>query len=419
MFELLATLFSGIWPGFSQWLTTITLPIFIWMFWPLLIIDAIRAFGKDVVLVIDWLLRRLKKPDPREETYPSLSIIIPAHNEETAIKRSIDSVLAAVYPVKEIIVVDDGSTDTTYTLAKEYSDQGLIKLLHRDKAGGSKAGAVNYGMTYASGEIIIPLDADTLVERGAFTELLRPFKNPEVNAVAGNVRILEGDNGSHNLLVRLQSYEYLQALELGRRYTSMLGTTLLISGAFGAFRKADLVSLGEYGTDTITEDIEATFKMRKLRKKIAFADKAVAWTIVPETWKAWKRQRLRWTRGQLETLLKHRNVLRGGDLDISFVVAVYDMILIDIVLLFVRTLWMPVLILQNPTTYLYITALMFIIYLIIEASQIIVAGLLSTMKSDLEKIYLAPVMVFIYRPYYSFLRLYAYVEKMIGVGRQW
>ncbi len=171
-------------------------------------------------------------------------------------------------------MVDDGSTDDTYKIAEPYADKGLIKFIHRDDASGSKSGALNYGVLFSSGEIIISVDADTLLERGAIAEIMKPFSDKNVNAVSGNIRILRGNNGADNLIVELQAYEYVQSLELGRRFASLVNILLIISGAFGAFRKEDMVSLGVYSTDTITEDF-ATIKVRKMNRKIVFADKAV------------------------------------------------------------------------------------------------------------------------------------------------
>jgi cellulose synthase/poly-beta-1,6-N-acetylglucosamine synthase-like glycosyltransferase len=419
MFEPLASLFSSIWPGFSQWLRGITYLDFIWMFWPLIVVDTIRSVGKSIILLGDWVMRRLRKKSDDPLVYPMVSLIIPAHNEEKAIEQAIQAALETVYPNKEVIVVDDGSTDRTLEIAKPYADKRLIKLIHRDDASGSKSGALNYGILFSTGDVIISVDADTLLERGAIMEMLKPFSDPGVNAVSGNVRILRGEKGADNLIVKLQAYEYVQSLELGRRFASLANTLLIISGAFGAFRKKDIVSLGVYSTDTITEDFDATIKVRKMNKKIVFADKAVSWTFAPETWKAWRRQRIRWTRGQFETIMKHRNVLRGGGFNLSFVVAVYDMILIDFLLLFVRTLWLPVFIVIYREAALYILALMFILYLGLETSQFIVAGILSPRKDDLKKAPLIPVMVLFYRPYYSLIRFQAYIQSITKRGKQW
>jgi cellulose synthase/poly-beta-1,6-N-acetylglucosamine synthase-like glycosyltransferase len=122
--------------------------------------------------------------------FPKVSLIIPAHNEEKMIVRAIESALETDYPYKEVIVVDDGSKDKTYQQAYPYSQKGLIKLLHRDVASGSKATALNYGLVFASGDVIVVVDADTLIERDSLKEIVKPFSIPNVSAVSGTEQLL-------------------------------------------------------------------------------------------------------------------------------------------------------------------------------------------------------------------------------------
>ncbi|MFQ6075796.1 MAG: glycosyltransferase, partial [Candidatus Bathyarchaeia archaeon] len=335
------------------------------------------------------------------------------------IVRSIESALETNYMNKEIIVVDDGSEDRTYQLAYPYAKRGLIKLLHRDVASGSKAGALNYGLLFASGEVVVTVDADTLIERNSLRELVKPLSDPNVSAVSGNVRILRGENGSNNLLVRLQAYEYLLSLELGRRYNSIVGTLLIISGAFGAFWKRLVKSLGEYDKDTITEDFDITFKMRKLGKRLAFADKAVSWTFAPETWRDWRCQRIRWTRGQAETLWKHRNLFRRRGFDLRYVAAVYDMLFMDIIVLFMRFIWLFYLIFFYQPTLPYVMLLSILLYMAMEFITIASAGILSPRKGDLKNAYLVPIVVLFYRPYHALIRLRAYLDWMLKRESRW
>ncbi|MEM2342326.1 MAG: glycosyltransferase [Candidatus Bathyarchaeia archaeon] len=407
--DILSPLFSFL-NGFIEWYRGLTLSEFISIFWSLLIFDLIRSVGKCLVLFIYSLYCRFK---PRREITnfsPKVTIIIPAHNEEKIIARSIESALETDYENKEIIVVDDGSTDRTFEIAYQYAKKGLIKLLRRDTASGSKAGALNFGLKFATGDVIITVDADTLIERNAIREIVKSLSDPNVSAVSGNVRVLRGEHGSNNLLVKLQAYEYLVSLELGRRFNALIKTLLIISGAFGAFWREHVSSLGEYDADTITEDFDITIKVRKLGKKLAFADKAVSWTFVPERWKDWRRQRTRWSKGQIESLWKHRNIFFGGKFDLILVLAVYDMVLMDIILLFLRLGWFAYIILFLQQTFFYIMLLSLILYFLIEFIVIIAAGALSPRKNDLKNAYLSPIMVLFYRPYYSLIRFKAYLQ---------
>jgi biofilm PGA synthesis N-glycosyltransferase PgaC len=405
--------------GIIRWLYSLTPIDFVLLFWPLIVIDFPRSIVKSVFLLAHAYLAKTRRPEDTPVSFPKLSLIIPAHNEEKVIVRSIESSLAADYPNKEIIVVDDGSKDRTYQLAHPYANKGAIKLLHRDVASGSKATALNHGFLFATGEIVVVVDADTLIERNSLIELVKPLNDKNVGAVSGNVRILRGEDGGRNLLVRLQSYEYLISLELGRRFYSIIGTLLIISGAFGAFWRSSLQSLGEYDKDTITEDFDLTLKLRKTGKKLAFAEKAVSWTFAPETWRDWRRQRVRWTRGQIETLWKHRNILRRGRFDLRLVAAIYDMIFIDMVSLTMRFAWLFVVILLQYDRLVYIGIVMLFLYLVMESVTIVAATILSPRKEDLRNVLLIPVVVLFYRPYYALVRLKAYAEWITNRQSRW
>ena len=189
--------------------------------------------------------------------------MIPAHNEESGIKASIEAALKTNYKNKEIIVIDDKSTDKTYAIAKEFSDRGLIKLLHRKQASGSKASALNYGFAYATGDLILCMDGDTLLDADSLNHAIGYFDDKDVKAVSGNVKILSGDDGVVNTLTKAQTYEYLIAIELGRSFTSVFNILLVISGAFGVFRREIFSGTGKFDKDTITEDFDLNPKGTK------------------------------------------------------------------------------------------------------------------------------------------------------------
>jgi len=405
--------------GFISWLSGLTLVEFLAVYWPLILFDFLRTVGKSVFLLCYGLWQKLERPRFQVSFQPKLSLIIPAHNEERTIVRSIESALEADYEDREIIVVDDGSRDRTYELALPYAQRGLIKLLHRDVPSGSKAGALNYGLLFSSGDVVVTVDADTVLERESLKEIVRPLSNESISAVSGNVRVLRGEKGGDNLLVRLQAYEYVVSLELGRRFNSAIGTLLMISGAFGAFWRKYVVSIGQYDKDTITEDFDITVKMRKLGKRLFFSERATCWTFVPETWKDWRRQRARWTRGQIETLWKHANIFALRGFDARLIAAIYDMLLMDIVLLFGRLAWllMMVVFYQPTLTYIMLTSLL--MYMVIEFVAIATAVILSGRRNDAASVLLVPIVVIFYRPYYSLIRLMAYADWIMKRESQW
>jgi cellulose synthase/poly-beta-1,6-N-acetylglucosamine synthase-like glycosyltransferase len=406
------------WDGFLQWLSSLTFWDFLLIFWLFIIIDLVRSIGKPLYLLTQnqYTKHTVKKSSPFQ---PRISLIIPAHNEENVITRAIESALNADYPNKEVIVVDDGSTDNTYILAGFFASSGQIKLLHRDYSSGTKSGALNYGILFATGEYIFTVDADTLIAPDALNRLVDCLSDSEVCAASGNVRILSGDRGKRSLLVRLQEYEYFLAFELGRRFNSALGTMLIISGAFGGFRRSELSDLGQYDRDTITEDFDLTLKLRKIGKKIVFDPEAVSWTYAPDSLKNWQKQRIRWTKGEAETLWKHRNLFRIKGFDTRSVIAMYDMLFSDVILLLLRAAWLVSLVFFFPNNLVYVLILSFILYFVMETVSIALTALISKDKRNLKYLPLIPLMVILYRPYYSLVRFIAYIQWALKKKTNW
>ncbi|MDG6939773.1 MAG: glycosyltransferase family 2 protein [Nitrososphaerota archaeon] len=405
--------------GFELWLHSLTLFELLLILSVPLLIDMPRSVGKSVFLLLDGLHSKIR-PKAFDDTYlPKITLIIPAHNEEGTIERSIEAAVDADYPNKEIIVVDDGSTDNTYVRALPYDRRHMIKLVHRETASGSKSGAINFGMLFSTGEILYIIDADTLLERNALRESTKCFSIPSVNAVSGNVRILAGDGGEKNLLTSLQSYEYLLSLEMGRRFNALMGTLLIIPGAFGGFRRKAGEELGFFDRDTLTEDFDFTLKLRKLKGKIFFVPTGISWTFCPASWKSWFRQRRRWAYGQMETLGKHKDAFVNLRYGKGFLLALYDMVLMDMILLCLRTAWLAFTLLTYTGFILYPAFLVFGVYLVSEAVVVLTAGVLSPRRGDLRLIYVLPLMVLFYRPLYGMVRLEAYVRWLLGKKSAW
>ena len=406
--------------GFFSWFYSLS-------FWDLVkilifpvIVDYSRSFGKATFLLF-YSIKEKKTKKMMADLHPDfkITLMIPAHNEEAGIRHALEAAINTTYSNKEIIVIDDGSTDNTYKIVQEFAQKKLVKLIRREQASGSKAAALNFGSQYATGEIIMSIDADTLIERKSLDEMLKFFVNEKVIAVSGNIRIQSGDNNITNFLTRLQSYEYMVNMEMGRRYNAILNSLLIISGAFGAFRRQVFSGVGMYDKDTVTEDFDLTVKIRKFGGRLAFATDAVALTYCPNNWKTWWRQRFRWSQGQMITMLKHKDIAWTGGYDFPLIAAFYDMWIMDVILLAIRFVWFPVLLWQFTADLFYLFALVFMIYLASEAFVFISAGILSPRKQDLKFVYLVPVMVFFYRPLYSLLRFKAYVSTLFKKETQW
>ncbi len=243
-------------------------------------------------------LKQLNEPG----YFPPITILIPAYNEEKVIARTLQSVIEASYPDKEILVVDDGSKDQTYRIAASYEDKG-VKVIHRPNGG--KATALNHGILFARGDIIVVVDADSQVAKNTFVELIKPFRNPEVAAVAGNVKVLN----RINILTNCQALEYIASINIYRRALDVFGSVTVVPGALGAYRREIMQSGGFYDPDTLVEDFDVTIKALKTHQIIQASSSAVSYTEAPKTIKDFIKQRQRWYRGNFQTIWKHRDVI--------------------------------------------------------------------------------------------------------------
>jgi len=393
----------------EQVIGILSIPIFI---------DLPRTLGKTVLLFAHRaheLLTSKSGEESRIHTGPLASVIVPAHNEEEAIEKTVQSLLEQDYPRKEVIVVDDGSTDRTFNLAQRFAEDGLIRLIHRERASGKKARAVNHGVLFSNGDIIVTLDADTMVEPYSLSELMKPFRDPAVGAVSGNIRVLN----CVNLLTKLQAYEYLVAMEMGRRFQAIAGSLMIIPGALGAVRRSLAASLGLYDVDTVTEDFDITVKIHKSKTKVRFAVNAIGWTMVPTSWRAWTKQRTRWTAGQLQTLVKHHNLFLRRHFGFIGLVATPDMLSMDVILLFVRTIWLVAILLLRLGSIPALFILILSFYFCNEVLMASAAALLSPRKRDLIYLSLVPIIVLFYRPLYGLIRMKAYLDVLTGQTFGW
>ncbi|HZA61525.1 MAG TPA: glycosyltransferase family 2 protein [Nitrososphaeraceae archaeon] len=240
---------------------------------------------------------------------PLISIIVPAYNEEENIKRTLDSIIDSDYPAKEIIVVDDGSTDLTYAIALQFmqSYSKKCKITVMRKKNGGKVSAINYGLRFAVGEIVIVIDADSIIQRNTLRETAKAFQLPNVIAVAGKVKVLNPTN----FLTKCTALELVLGANLLRPAFSLLGIVMVVPGALGGFAKKRIMQYGLYDRDTIAEDFDITVKLAKGGGKIVGMS-AISYTQAPTTLKAFYKQRSRWYRGIFQTLLKHNDAMTNG-----------------------------------------------------------------------------------------------------------
>ncbi len=283
------------------------------------------------------------------------SILVPAYNEEATIATSIRAMLQLKYPEFEVVVINDGSSDRTldrlieefdliafpeaYRIRLETRPVGAVyrsrvhpNLRVIDKANGGKADALNAGINAARFPLYCCVDADSVLQPDSLQRIVQPFlDDPNTVACGGTVRIANGCRVSdgfmekialpRNPLALLQVVEYLRAFLFGRLGWSPINALLIISGAFGLFRKETVISAGGYRTDTVGEDMELVVRIHRLLRKekrpyrITFVPDPICWTEVPEDLKTLKNQRQRWQRGLAESLMMNFRMLfnpRGG-----------------------------------------------------------------------------------------------------------
>jgi cellulose synthase/poly-beta-1,6-N-acetylglucosamine synthase-like glycosyltransferase len=261
------------------------------------------------VVFTAWsLLRRRAHLPARHTRRPSVSILIPAFNEQEIILDAIQGALAQDYPDFEVIVIDDGSTDLTPHLA---ATTGARLIRHERNQG--KAAALNSGLAVARGEVIVTNDADGYLDSGALAHLVVPLADPSIAAVAGQVRLFHPQGSVRRFQVL--EYDYCQGLVKQAQYATA-GTVLVAPGPVSAFRADRLRELGGVPLDTLTEDFDLTLRIIGHGFRVAYEPRAVAYTEAPRTDAELRRQRIRWGRGALQVFVKHRRLLGSRRLGI-------------------------------------------------------------------------------------------------------
>ena len=284
---------------------------------------------------------------------PGVTIIAPAYNEESTIVENVRSILNVHYSNYEVIIVNDGSKDNTlqnlidayqlylvpFAINQQISTKpirGVYKskvsaygsIILVDKANGGKADALNVGLNLSTMPLVACIDVDCILAQDALLKMVKPFMDSEsdqkVIATGGVIRAANNcviDKGEivnvrlpKKFKERVQILEYFRAFLMGRMAWAQLDGLMLISGAFGMFDKEVAIRAGGYDTKTVGEDMELVVRMRRLmheektKYRVSFIPDPLCWTEVPDSWKLLGKQRNRWTRGTIETLVKHRKL---------------------------------------------------------------------------------------------------------------
>ncbi len=280
------------------------------LIWPLLVKFIIQLMAALFYPLLD----RAQRADVSTQSAPKVSVLIPAWNEEVGILKTIRSVLAARYPNFEVVVINDGSTDKTHSLVSDFiqqheqSSRNHIPIKYLRLPNGGKAKAMNQGLNVASGEFVITIDADSVMDPMTIERMVKRFDNDKVAGVAGNVVIAN----RYKPIELMQQLEYLVGFFF-KRADSVMGSLFIIGGAAAAYRKSALEAIGGFDESIITEDIELSTRLLKHGFVTRYAHDAVVYTEGPSDFASLCRQRLRWKHGRLLTFLKHHDLFFSRD----------------------------------------------------------------------------------------------------------
>ncbi|GHC64267.1 bi-functional transferase/deacetylase [Streptomyces violaceochromogenes] len=227
-----------------------------------------------------------------------VSVLVPAYNEAKCIEQTVRSLVASDHPI-EVLVIDDGSSDGTARIVENLGLPG-VRVVRQLNAG--KPAALNRGIANAKYDLIVMMDGDTVFEPTTVRELVQPFGDPRVGAVAGNAKVGNRDS----LIGAWQHIEYVMGFNLDRRMYDVLRCMPTIPGAVGAFRRSALERVGGMSDDTLAEDTDITMAMHRDGWHVVYAEKAVAWTEAPESVQQLWSQRYRWSYGTMQAIWKHR-----------------------------------------------------------------------------------------------------------------
>ncbi len=241
---------------------------------------------------------------------PRVSVIVPAYNEEVGIERTLESLSRSDYDNLEIVVVNDGSRDNTDSVIRGYINDftsahpdSVKSFVYVSKENGGKGRALNEGIRRSSGEIVVTVDADSIVLPDAVSCFVKRFRDPEVMCVAGNITV----GNTNTILGIVQFFEYSLSFYL-KKVDSLLNTIFVVGGAAAAYRREVFDKLGLFNEDCITEDIDMSMKIQDAGMKIEFAADATVCTEGASDLASLIKQRLRWKRGRLDTFYTFRHL---------------------------------------------------------------------------------------------------------------
>ena len=274
-----------------------------WLFtFSVLSLLAVTLINIILAIVYKFKSRSIQYP---KNYKPSVTIILPAYNEDKVLEKSVRSLLRSRYRKMEITLVDDGSTDTTWQLAQSLAKKyRRVTAIHQ--ANGGKSSALNNAISLSKSDIILCADADTVIPTTTITNLIRHFHDESVGAVAGVVKVGNTDS----MLTKWQALEYATGISIERNAQAAMNAIMIVPGACGAWRRTVLMELGGFSNSTLAEDCDLALKIQQTRRyKVLQDNDAVSFTEAPQSLSSLTKQRFRWTFGNIQSLWKHRSMV--------------------------------------------------------------------------------------------------------------
>lgn len=337
---------------------------------------------------------------------PLVSVIIPAWNEEVGVLKTIKSVMASTYNHLQIIIVDDGSTDSTRRRVLRYRQRydregNMLQLISQDNAG--KATALNTGIAAATGELIITLDADSYLTPNSITELVKAMANRDYAVAIGEIVV----GNTRSLIGQMQHYEYLVCFHL-KRAQHIFNSAYIFPGALTAFRASVLKDIGSFDSYSSTEDLDISMRIKASRHRVAYVDTALCITEGATSFRGLLNQRIRWRHGFIACIFKRTEFVwstRKGKY-LSFIdfplaiIGIFEVLFYPLILL---------LLLQQLVFYLVLPVLI-LSYLLLVFILLLLSGLRSEAKISPGKAFLMPIAL-------SVIAILEYVALIVSLHR--
>jgi cellulose synthase/poly-beta-1,6-N-acetylglucosamine synthase-like glycosyltransferase len=342
-------------------------------------------------------------------TFPRISIIVPAYNEAKTIRSCVQSLQKLNYSNYEILVVDDGSTDGT---CEEISNSSNVKIIRQKNQG--KPRALNNGIKACTGEIVVTVDADTIIDKYALGKIAERFSsNKRLGAVAGNVKV----NPEQRIMNAVQSAEYATGINLVRKGQSVLGCVMIVPGPIAALKKEAVEQVGLFSDDTFAEDFDITVKILKGGYRVEYEERSLAYTDAPKSTEDLVKQRRRWYRGMMQVLDKHKNMYMNPRYGVSGVFGIPNL-WFDAFSPFLNIGFLLCTVLIWTLTSNFYSSISGVIIFLSVALAMGVAGLSLEPKPEKRNYLVLPILLF-YNVFLDGIRIMSLVEDMINIIMEW